>query len=293
MFGKRYKAIVFDWDGTAVASRTAPTDLIIPRMCELLLSGVVLVVISGTTYENIAGGRLHDLLPAKALDRLFLGLGRGAFEYSFSKEGTPVILSNRIPDAPTLLRIHDWAYAIHRMLLERYAYPTDVVFSRPNYCKVDLLVSHDRGSNLYFQSGELDQVNDLLSLHGYAGGIRALIDECTQMGREFDLNSQVTTDAKYLEVGVSTKSNNVDSLLRDVLLPRGILPQDCCFWGDEFTYLGEGVKGSDAHMLTPASKYADFFDVSDHPLELPPEVHSVGGGVSTFLQFLKHQHEAN
>jgi len=48
---KAYRAILFDWDGTAVLSRDAPVDEVVPLMRALLEKGVVLVVISGTFLE--------------------------------------------------------------------------------------------------------------------------------------------------------------------------------------------------------------------------------------------------
>ena len=84
---KKYKAIFFDWDGTAVLSRKAPVDDIIPPMTKLLEKGVKLAIISGTTYENIAFGRLHELIPAEARKNLYLGLGRGVYNDGYNEKG--------------------------------------------------------------------------------------------------------------------------------------------------------------------------------------------------------------
>ena len=50
---KHYKAIFFDWDGTAVLSRKAPVEDAVNAMRPLLDKGVKLCIVSGTTYENI------------------------------------------------------------------------------------------------------------------------------------------------------------------------------------------------------------------------------------------------
>lgn len=50
------RAVFFDWDGTAVYSRKAPADAALSAMRPLLAQGVKLVIVSGTTIENIAGG---------------------------------------------------------------------------------------------------------------------------------------------------------------------------------------------------------------------------------------------
>ena len=84
---KTYKAIFFDWDGTAVISRKAPADRAAAAMKPLLARGIKLVIVSGTTIENIAGGRLEQLFTTDELANLYLGLGRGAYNYAFDKEG--------------------------------------------------------------------------------------------------------------------------------------------------------------------------------------------------------------
>ncbi|NBC29151.1 MAG: HAD family hydrolase, partial [Spirochaetes bacterium] len=94
---------------------------------------------------------------------------------------------------------------------------------------------------------------------------------------------------KFVEVGLTTKSDNVDFFFEEVLVPRGISAEECAFWGDEFGYLTDCVRGSDAHMITSLTKAADFFDVSDSPLDLPSAVRPVSGGVSAFHTFLEQQ----
>ena len=77
---KKYKAVFFDWDGTAVTSRTAPAEAAVSAMRPLLEKGVKLAVIRGTTLENIAGGRIEEDFTKKQLENLSLGLGRGGYK---------------------------------------------------------------------------------------------------------------------------------------------------------------------------------------------------------------------
>ena len=151
---KHYKAIFFDWDGTAVLSRKAPVEDAVNAMRPLLDKGVKLCIVSGTTYENIAGGKLHSYFTPKQLENLYLGLGRGAFDYGYNTAGEPTVLVDRVPDAKGILAVHDACYRIHRELLEKYGMNTDIVFSRPNYCKIDLMPANNRGENLFLQEGE-------------------------------------------------------------------------------------------------------------------------------------------
>lgn len=99
----------------------------------------------------------------------------------------------------------------------------------------------------------------------------------------------VTTDAKYLEVGLTGKKDNVDFLLSLLLANENIQPEECCFWGDEFVGFADNIFGSDRNMVTEASRKADFFDASDIDGTRPSCVNRVGGGVPAFIQFLEGQ----
>lgn len=286
---KKYKAVFFDWDGTAVVSRKAPVGDVADSMKKLLQQGVKLVIVSGTTVENLAGGNLGGYFTEEELKNLYMGLGRGAFNYGFTKEKTPRLLGSEIPGIREKLLIHKTCYDIHAELLEQYGINTDIVFSRPNYCKIDLMVDLDRKEQLFLQPDEIGRVNELLISHNYQKGILGLIEMAEQKGRKNGIKLKATTDAKYLEAGMTLKSDNVDYFMEHVIKPCGIEAKDCCFWGDEFTFLGEGIPGSDAYMITEQTKEADFFDVSPVEMNIPENVTYVGGSVNRFIQFLEEQ----
>ena len=280
---KRYKAIFFDWDGTAVLSRKAPVEETVNAMGPLLEKGVKLAIISGTTYENIAGGKLERYFTPKQLQNLYLGLGRGAYDYGFDEAGKPVVLANRVPDAKGILAIHDACYKIHRVLLEQYGMDTDIVFSRPNYCKIDMMPGLNRGDNLFLQEGEAAMLQRILTSHGIES-IETLIKMAESFG-SVDMPLRATTDAKYLEVGPTGKSDNADALFERF----GLDAEDCCFWGDEFIGVSDSIFGSDAGMLTEKTCKCDFYDVSNLEGVRPKQVKQLGGGIQVFLKFLTEQ----
>ena len=74
---KKYKGIFFDWDGTAVLSRKAPVEEIVKAMGPLLDQKVNLVIVSGTTMENIAGGKLDSYLQRSSWSICILALEEG------------------------------------------------------------------------------------------------------------------------------------------------------------------------------------------------------------------------
>ncbi|WP_373889710.1 HAD family hydrolase [Paludicola sp. MB14-C6] len=284
----KYKAIYFDWDGTAVASRISPADKILRPMIELLKKGVKLIIISGTTYNNIAFGKIHELIPVECQANLFLGLGRGAYNYGI-KEGKPYLLSENILNVDKKSKLDKVCFDIHQCLWEKYSLHTDIVFSRPNYCKIDLMVDNDRKDSLFLQENEIDCVNEMLREHKIEGGLKQLIDLSETIGNNNNMPVKATTDAKYLEVGITTKSDNVDYFVNYFHKHDHITIEDCCFCGDEFTCLSDGVYGSDSQMITQRTKTAKFLDVSVCARLLPKEVDHIGGGVEGFQNFLESQ----
>lgn len=286
---RKYKAIFFDWDGTAVLSRKAPADLAVAAMKPLLRQGIKLVIVSGTTIENIAQGRLEELFTKEELGSLYLGLGRGAYNYTFDEEGKAYVFQDEIPDKKNILDIHRICFDIHLHLLENYDYETDIVFSRPNYCKIDLMVKENRGTNLFMQENELSLLKETMKAHGLQGGLQELIALASSVGEQYGIRVAPTCDAKYLEVGVSSKSDNVDTILTRLQREFGIEARDCAFWGDEYVGIEPGIFGSDSFMRTSKTKEGDFFDVSEVSGERPEGVKVLGGGVEQFLQFLNIQ----
>lgn len=286
---KQYQAIFFDWDGTAVLSRKAPTDQVAALMKQLLAQGTCLCVISGTTIENIGGGALHKAFTPKECANLFYGLGRGAYNYRFTPEGEPEVFCHMVPDREIMVQVHRACYEIHERLFADYGFQTDVVFSRPNYCKIDLMVENDRGEHLFFQDNELDCLKEKLRQHGITAGLTWLLDLANETGQRHGIDLSATTDAKYLEAGLTSKSHNVDSILDYLGKTRGISAGDCAFWGDEYVGMDEGIYGSDSFMITEKSQKGDFFDVSAAGGTRPKQVKVLGGGVETFLSFLTDQ----
>ena len=286
---KKYKAIFFDWDGTAVMSRKAPVNDAVLAMRPLLEKGIKLAIISGTTYENIAGGAIENYFTAKQLNNLYLGLGRGAYNYGF-KEGKPYIFAHMIPEKEYLEKIHRICFEIHMELKNRYDFDTDIVFSRPNYCKIDLMVDNNRGDNLFMQENELAMLKEKLKLHGMEGGLGVLMDLSREIAKRYDMEVAPTCDAKYLEVGISSKSNNADIILAKMMeVDEEITAEKCSFWGDEYVGIEDGIFGSDSFMYTEKTKKGDFFDVSNVTGKRPEKVMVLGGGIETFLNFLKEQ----
>lgn len=285
---KKYKAVFFDWDGTAVLSRKAPADQAALAMKPLLRAAVKLVIVSGTTIENIAGGKIGEYFTEEESKNLYLGLGRGAYDYEF-RDGKPYLFHDMLPDEETLEKIHRICFEVHMELKKRHNFDTDIVFSRPNYCKIDLMPEALRGDSLFMQENELTMLKEKLAGHGITGGLKGLEELAEEKGGAFGLKVKPTCDAKYLEIGLSSKSDNVDSIFQKIHTEAGIQAEECAFWGDEFVGIEEGIFGSDSFMITELTKAGDFFDVSEVPGKRPEEVVGLGGSVDRFIEFLQSQ----
>lgn len=285
---KKYKAIFFDWDGTAVMSRKAPVEETVAAMKPLLEQGIKLIIVSGTTINNIAEGKIENYFTEKQLEHLYLGLGRGAYNYAFNK-GKPYVFKDKLPNKKLLEDIHRICFDIHMELKEIYNFDTDIVFSRPNYCKIDLMVDTLRGENLFMQENELNILRADLNDHGIEGGLRELIDMSVRIGKRYGIQTVPTCDAKYLEVGISSKRDNVNTIYQKIKEETGLMPEECSFWGDEFVGIEEDIFGSDSFMRTVVTEKGDFFDVSEVTGKRPEGVKKVGGGVQKFLKFLHEQ----
>lgn len=284
----KYKAIFFDWDGTAVESRKAPADEVAGLMKPLLAKGIVMIIISGTTYDKIADGKLHRYFTEAELENLHLGLGRGALNYSF-KNGELMLHEETGLNLDPKLKVHESVFKIHQYLLENYSLNSDIVFTRPDYCKLDLMSEYSRNDRLYLQEGEIERLESFLKGQGIEGGLKETIAIAEEIGSTGEIKLKVTTDAKYLEIGPTTKSDNVDYFVDHVLMAQNISLEDVCFWGDEYSYLADGIPGSDSYMVTEKTKKGHFFDVSKTSGVLPKEILPMGGGTETFKSFLKEQ----
>ena len=101
-----------------------------------------------------------------------------------------------------------------------------------------------------------------LTEHGITEGLQGLMNLAKEIGKKYGVEVLPTCDAKYLEVGTTSKSDNVDSIFSLISQESGILPEECTYWGDEYVGIEKGIFGSDSFMKTEKTAKGDFFDVS-------------------------------
>ena len=228
-------------------------------------------------------------LPPPSCRICFSAWGRAATTTALMPVVTGLTWLTRGVTPDTVLRIHDAAYRIHRTLWQEYDYHTDIIFDRPNYCKIDLMNQNSRSQSLFLSGNEVEMVQTDLTAHGLQGGISDLLELAAGVGKQVGLSLKVTCDAKYLEVGVLNKSDNVDAPPTQRDTASGYSARRVCLLGGRVTWNWQRLNGSDSFMHTILSSPGDFFDVGTVPGIRPQWVRYLGGSIHTFLSFLREQ----
>ncbi|MFS8066144.1 MAG: HAD family hydrolase, partial [Byssovorax sp.] len=79
---RAFRLIVFDWDGTAVASRAADATSVARALDRVLAAGTRAVIITGTSFANVAR-QLDDHISPEHARRLHVSNNRGSEVFGF------------------------------------------------------------------------------------------------------------------------------------------------------------------------------------------------------------------
>ncbi len=287
---RRFEAVVFDWDGTAVPNRRADATPVREQLEQLTALGVDVAVTSGTHVENIDG----QLRPRPTgPGHLYLCVNRGSEVYECDAAGVH-LLHRRQASAAEESALDEAARRTAAALVAQGLTPAPIT-ARFNRRKVDLLPLPDWEDPPKARIAELvDAVGKRLR-EGGIGSLAAAVELAAQEARAAGLEDpRVTTDGKYVEIGLTDKSDSI-LWLTETWWRRGIGPALVAIAGDEMGPLG-GMRGSDHYMLVPRAERAAAFSVGVEPEGVPPDVVHIGGGPAAFLAFLRDQavrHEAH
>ncbi len=217
---RRFEAVVFDWDGTAVPDRQADATGLRELVEALTAQGMDLAVVTGTHVHNV-----DDQLGARPQGpgRLFLCMNRGSEVFVAEKDGLRLVARRDATPAED-----DALDAAAENTVERLAergLRAEIVSQRLNRRKIDLIPEPQWADPPKARIAELlDAVESRLD----AAGLRGL-DEAVELARgaAYDaglLDPRVTSDAKHIEIGLTDKADSAHWLF-DELCRRGIEPR--------------------------------------------------------------------
>jgi trehalose/maltose hydrolase-like predicted phosphorylase len=280
---RRFEAIVFDWDGTAVPDRRADASAIRAKVEHLCREGVDIAIVSGTHVDNI-DGQLHARPSGPG--RLLLALNRGSELFEVD-EGGPHVIARRIATTDEDAALTRAAEEVVRRLAAR-GIDARIVSRRLNRRKIDLLPMPEWRDP---PKAVIDRVVAAVEYRLHAAGIGGL-QEATQLAltAASDVGlagCKVTSDAKHLEIGLTDKADSARAVFAE-LWRDGISADQVLIAGDEFGPLG-GLGGSDSMMLIEDARPATVFSVGVEPEGLPDRVVSLRGGPPVFAAFLDDQ----
>lgn len=280
---RRFEAVVFDWDGTAVPDRNADAAELRALVEELCGLGLVLVVITGTHVGNL-DAQLHARPTGPG--RLYLCANRGSEVFEATGDGIELLY--RYEASPREEAALEAAAAATVAELSRRGLTAEVVPQRLNRRKIDLIPEPEWADPPKARIAELlAAVQERLRGAGMAG-LGVAVEVALAAAHAAGLaDARVTTDAKHVEIGLTDKSHSAHWAMAE-LARLGVGPGLVLVAGDEFGHLG-GLPGSDSLLLVPEASRATVISVGAEPNGTPPDVIEVGGGPVVFLRLLADQ----
>jgi hypothetical protein len=288
---RSFRIIAFDWDGTAVKDRSADARPIAVPIEQLLKREIPIVVITGTNFKNV-DRQFSSLITGLHKRNLYVLTNRGSEVYGFDENSDPVLIHRREASDKENLLLTKVAHAVRDYVRYRGGPKIDIVYNRLNRRKIDMIPEPQWADPPKARIGDLLQATEQrLRRGGILGGIKQLFQLAEKLSHGFGLEAaRLTSDVKFIEVGLTDKADSVAWVLKDLAPKIGAKTEDILIAGDEFGPIG-GFEGSDFRMVTPEAKGATFLSVGREPAGVPPEVIHAGGGPPYFQRVLEGQIE--
>jgi trehalose/maltose hydrolase-like predicted phosphorylase len=282
---RRFEAVVFDWDGTAVPDRAADASELRKLVEELVPLALDLIVITGTHVGNVDGQL--GARPAGP-GRLFFCVNRGSEVYAATEDGLELVEARQAtPEEDAAL---DAAAAATIEELGRRGLHAEVVSQRLNRRKIDLIPEPEWADPPKARITELLAAVQARLRDAGLSGIDDAVEVSLAAAEAAGLaDPKVTSDAKHVEIGLTDKADSARWAFAE-LRRRGIGPGLVLIAGDEFGPLG-GLTGSDSFLLVPEGARATAVTVGAEPTGVPADVIELGGGPDAFLRILADQLE--
>ncbi len=285
---RRFELVIFDWDGTAVPDRQTPVPDLNRALEALLLRGVWIAPVTGTKVENLEGQSLLLLSAEARSKRLIVCTNRGSEVWSYDAAGVRRQVSGRVATDVEEQQLTTAAEELQRQLRQR-GLETEIIYKRLNRRKVDLIPLPEWADPPKAKIGDLiAATRERVRAAGF-NEIGDVILLAADLARAAGLpEPRITSDGKYVEIGLTDKGDSVAWLFAQVARENGIDNEAVLIAGDEFGDVG-GFSGSDARMLVPDARDAVFLSVGPEPSGVPAPVIKIDGGPRTFAEILQWQ----
>jgi hypothetical protein len=280
---RRFGAIMFDWDGTAVPDRKADASVLRHLLETLCGLGCHLVITSGTHLENV-----DDQLGARPRGpgRLLIDSNRGSEIWEIALDG-PVLRERREP-RPGENEALDRAAGVTVAALASRGLAVGEVSTRLNRRKIDLMPQPEWNDPPKSRIAELLAATLATLREAGIGSLHEVCELARALARDAGVaDPRVTTDAKHVEIGLTDKTDAARQIF-PLLASLGIPPHDVLVCGDEMGPLG-GEPGSDSLMLAGDGARAVAVSVGVEPEGVPTGVIALAGGPARFLELLRAQ----
>ncbi len=282
---RRFEALIFDWDGTAVPDRGSDAAAVREAIECASAAGIDMAVVSGTHVGNVDG---QLCARPNGPGELHLLLNRGSEVFAVSDAGPRLLARREAGEAEEAAL--DRAAARTVELLGERGLEARIVSQRLNRRKIDVIPEPQWDDPPKARIGQLlAAVEARLSACGL-DGLAGAVELAEAAARDAGLNgARVTSDAKHIEIGLTDKSDSARWFFAHAW-QRGIWPEQVLMLGDELGPLG-GLPGSDSKLLIEQAAGATTVSVGVEPEGLPRGVVALGGGPAQFLRLLEAQLE--
>lgn len=285
---RRFRVIAFDWDGTAVTSRSAPAHDVKHRLEPLMAHEVACVVITGTHLGNV-NPNFCQLVEPSLRRYLYACVNRGSEVYGFDADGELLTLHQRVATDEENAIMDRIAIEMRDEVRDRYGLEIGIVFDRMNRRKIDLIPLPEWADPPKAIIGELLVATEKrLHAAGIERGIKQLIDHLADKVAASGVDLRITSDVKHLEFGLTDKSDSVRYVLRELARPRGVPNEEILILGDEFGPIS-GFEGSDFRTFIEEARGAIYVSVGKEPNGAPAGVIHYGKGIPGFMEIMDHQ----
>jgi hypothetical protein len=201
-----FRAIIFDWDGTAVVDRAEDATPLACVLERLLRQRVCIVVVTGTHFGHVAR-QLCRLIRPRLRRRVLVCTNRGSEVYGFTLSGEPLRRWLRTATPAEEQALTATAEAVQAAIVARTGLDVRVVYDRLNRRKIGLIPLPAWADPPKAQIGALlTAVEERLRAAGLAGGLHEVVRLTERVAAEQGVpDARITSDVKHVEVGLTDK----------------------------------------------------------------------------------------